>query len=27
LLSGRGVTTSPATYLIVAHTLGWVDFV
>lgn len=26
LLSGRGVTTSPATYLIVAHTLGWVEF-
>ncbi len=25
-LSARGVTTSPATYLLVAHTLGWIDF-
>jgi hypothetical protein len=26
LLSARGVTTSPATYLLAAHTLGWIDF-
>lgn len=25
-LSARGVTTNPATYLLVAHTLGWIDF-
>lgn len=26
LLSARGVTTNPTTYLLVAHTLGWIDF-
>lgn len=27
MLSARGVTTSPITYLLAAHLLGWVDFV
>ena len=27
LLSARGVTTSPLTYLLTARLLGWVDFV
>ncbi len=27
MLSARGVTTSPVTYLLAAHLLGWIDFV